>query len=104
MKTSLLVGLALLGSVVAAHAAPQQDKCDGKLHNSPDGIGLVLGGGKGEDESICWISQKADAKWVLAICAIGEWCEVGGLINLCKEAPECVEVTHITSVATHPTK
>jgi hypothetical protein len=71
---------------------PQLEKCTGILHRDRDGI--HFGGARGE--GICVISKSEERK-VLARCSVGHLCIVNGLIDLCKESGECVEVLSVTS-------
>lgn len=106
MKKMLVIGAILASAVHAALARadkfPEEARCAGILHDGPEHDGTVMfGGGEGEDEFICWVNHKADAKRVLAICSIGKRCEVKGLIDLCKEpdSGECGELTHLNAVS-----
>ena len=97
------VGLALilvLGAFYGATntgAEPRPDRCSGILHR--DRYGLRLGCGRGEGEDICVIRKKDERK-VLAVCALGRYCRIQGLVDLCQAAGECVEISGITSVGT----
>jgi len=79
-----------------ARAEPRPDQCSGILHR--DEFGLRLGGGRGEGEDICVI-RKEDERKVLAVCAVGRHCRIRGLVDLCRDAGECVEVSGIKSVS-----
>ncbi len=78
-----------------AQAEPQSSECFGILHN--DTKGMRFGGGRNEDEGICVI-KKTDESKVLAVCSIGHFCRVKGLVDDCNDSGECVELTNITSV------
>jgi hypothetical protein len=94
---TLAIGFVL---IVSEHeissARPQPDKCSGILHK--DKYGLRFGGDNKEGEDICLVNQSDEQK-VLAICAIGQFCEINGLVDYCKDSGECVEITNITSVS-----
>lgn len=65
-----------------------------------DSSGLLLGGGRGEDEGICLIDA-ADAKKVLAVCTLEHHCWLNGHIGNCGDVGECGKISGITSVHRH---
>jgi hypothetical protein len=93
LAAPVLVFVFLLSSW-AAGAQSWNGECVGKLHR--DSSGLLIGGGPGEDEGICLIKE-ADAKKVLAVCAVEQHCRVRGRIRACKDVGECEEISRITS-------
>src|SRR5262249_52831820 len=50
-----------------------------------------------EPEHICTFSGEVKRK-ILAVCAEGHYCEVEGLLDDCKDAGECSEITNVVSV------
>jgi hypothetical protein len=93
--TAPVLVFALLLSSWPASAQSWNGECVGKLHH--DSSGLLIGGGTGEDEGICLIKD-AEAKKVLAVCAVEQHCRVRGHIRACKDVGECEEISRITSV------
>jgi hypothetical protein len=53
--------------------------CAGVLHKNL--FGVHFGGGRGEDEGMCEISKAEEGK-VLAVCSVGSFCEIHGIIHL----------------------
>jgi hypothetical protein len=94
-----LAALALLGDVALAsmpsHAQGKLDQCRGRLHQ--DNTGLWIGGGQGEDESICEIGKSERGK-VLAVCKPEQPCRISGRATNCKDSGECSEYTSVISV------
>ena len=80
-------------SIQEANTGPSQGSCSGKLVRN-DGHVLIRDG----RESICTF-RDGDEQEILATCSEGNYCEVTGLIDLCKDSGECVEVTKITNVS-----
>jgi hypothetical protein len=70
-------------------------ECQGILRQT--GSELTLGGGEGEDESICLIIKSEQNK-VLATCRQGHLCRVRGRVSNCKDVGECAEISNIVSV------
>jgi hypothetical protein len=97
MRAQMIFGTLLVGltACFGAYAAPQMDQCSGILHRGAEG--LRMGGGRGEGEGICVI-RKADELKVLEVCRVGRFCRVRGLIDLCRDSGECVEIHRVTSV------
>src|SRR5262249_48100128 len=50
-----------------------------------------------EPEHICTFSGEVKRK-ILAVCAEGHYCEVEGILDDCKDAGECSEITNVVSV------
>ena len=78
-----------------AQAGPRYSRCFGILHR--DQYGIRFGGSRNEGEGVC-IIDKSQEKKVLAICSVEHYCEAKGLVDYCKDAGECVQITGITSV------
>jgi hypothetical protein len=102
LKMRIANRLATLTLIVAAALAPMPsdaqrkvDRCQGRLHQ--DNTGLWIGGGQGEDESICEIGKSERAK-VLAVCKPEQPCRISGHAMNCKDSGECSEFTSIISV------
>ena len=84
--------LSLSFSAKLGEAAPQPGLCSGvllKLHDE-----LVIAE---EPEHICTFSGE-DKKKISAICAEGHYCEVEGILEDCKDAGECSEITNVASI------
>jgi hypothetical protein len=94
LAAPVLVLAFVLGSWPAT-AQPRGGECEGKLHR--DSSGLLIGGGRGEDEGICLIDA-ADAKKVLAVCTLEHHCRISGHIGNCGDVGECGKISGITSV------
>jgi hypothetical protein len=94
LAAPLLVLAFALGSW-PANAQSRGGECEGKLHR--DDSGLLIGGGRGEDEGICLIDA-ADAKKVLAVCTLEHHCRIRGHIGNCGDVGECGKISRITSV------
>jgi hypothetical protein len=92
---ALILVLAFAQGSWPANAQSSIGECAGKLHR--DGSGLLLGGGRGEDEGICLIDA-ADAKKVLAVCTLGHHCRISGHIGNCGDVGECGKISGATSV------
>ena len=90
---TLIVAAALASTPSYAQGKP--DQCRGRLHQ--DNTGLWIGGGQGEDESICEIGKSERAK-VLAVCKPEQPCRISGHATNCKDSGECSEFTSIISV------
>ena len=75
---------------------PQIGQCWGILHQDTEG--MRFGGGRGEGEGICVINNAEENK-VLAICSVGHYCKVTGIVDSCKDSGECSEITDITAVS-----
>jgi hypothetical protein len=96
--TSISASTALLAIILASipsHARAGAGECQGRLHQ--DRTGLWIGGGRGEDESICLIG-KSDRPKVLAVCIPEQPCRVRGHMANCKDSGECSEISRIVSV------
>jgi hypothetical protein len=99
MKLMLIMSLLSMGilfQIKIAAAASAPGNCYGVLHRDKGG-GLLFGGGKGEDESICVIN-KLDMEAVLRTCSVGRYCRVDGMVDFCKDSGECSEITQVTSI------
>jgi hypothetical protein len=93
LASTLVFAFLFVSCPIRAQSGTSQ--CEGKLHR--DRSGLRIGGGLGEDEGICLINN-AEAKKVLAVCALEHRCRVSGHVGLCKDTGECAEISGITSV------
>ena len=94
--------IASLALVLLAGHARAVDKtwdsaCGGILHFDRE-LGLRVGGGAGEGESICLVRRR-DWQRVLKVCAVEKTCTVRGVIHECPDIPiECSEVNQIFSI------
>ena len=79
-------------SVTRGEAAPQPGLCSGLLTKSAGEFVIAE-----EPEHICIFSGE-DKRKIFAICAEGHYCEVAGILNGCKDAGECSELTNVVSV------
>jgi hypothetical protein len=84
--------------VTPSFAQSKMSECFGRLHQ--DQSGLLIGGGKGEGESICVIAKSEQSK-VSATCTPEQLCRVRGRVSNCKDAGECAEISGIVSVSKH---
>jgi hypothetical protein len=97
-----LAAIASAALILLAGHARAVDKtwdsaCGGILHFDRE-LGLRLGGGAGEGESICLVRRR-DWQRVLKVCAVEETCTVRGVIHECPDIPiECSEVKQIFSI------
>jgi hypothetical protein len=100
--TRRLAAIASLALVLLAGQARAVDitwgsACGGILHFDPE-LGLRVGGGAGEGESICLVRRR-DWQRVLRVCAVEQTCTVRGVIHECPDIPiECSEVKQIFSI------
>jgi hypothetical protein len=94
MKQHVRIVVLLASGFLATTAAaqPKLDTCSGVLTDFNGE--LVLRAGR---EGICTFSAD-DGKKIAAICAKGHVCQVAGLVDLCRDSGECVEVSSIVSV------
>ena len=79
-------------SVTRGEAAPQPGLCSGLLTKSEGEFVIAE-----EPEHICIFSGE-DKRKIFAICAEGHYCEVAGILDDCKDAGECSELTNVVSV------
>jgi hypothetical protein len=84
--------LCLSFSAKLGEAAPQPGLCSGVLTKLHDEFVIVE-----EPEHICTFGGE-DKKKIFAICADGHYCEVEGILDDCKDAGECSEITNVASV------
>ena len=73
-------------------AAPEPGLCSGLLTKSEGEFVIAE-----EPEHICIFSGE-DKKKIFAVCAEGDYCEVAGILDDCKDAGECSELTNVVSV------
>ena len=94
-----LAAIAALALVLLAGQARAVDvtwgsACGGILHFDRE-LGLRVGGGAGEGESICLVRRR-DWQRVLRVCPVEQTCTVKGGIHECPDIPiECSEVKQI---------
>jgi hypothetical protein len=93
LASTVVVATVLLP--MPSHAQSKIDRCHGRLHR--DRTGLWIGGGQGEDESICQIGKSERAR-VLAVCKPEQPCRISGHAATCKGSGECSEFSRIISV------
>jgi hypothetical protein len=67
---AVVVGKVIRRIINIERVSPEKGQCSGILHR--DHGGLHFGGGKGEDEGVCIISEGEQQK-VLAICKVGQF-------------------------------
>jgi hypothetical protein len=101
VRITLLFITAMMGGQLwhpgPASAETRIDFCGGILHR--DREGLRFGGGRGFDETVCYV-KKVDERKVLAQCAVGRYCKVKGTVAACQDSGECLEISNITFVTT----
>ena len=79
-------------SVARGEAAPEPGLCSGLLTKSQGEFVIAE-----EPEHICIFSGE-DKKKIFAVCAEGDYCEAAGILDDCKDAGECSELTNVVSV------
>src|SRR6266849_1929835 len=83
--------VAALGSTATTAEAKTLDRCSGVLSRAQGDLVLT----NPKKEGIC-IVGRADESRVLHDCALGHRCVIVGVVDLCTDQGECVQVTHVT--------